>query len=70
MGEATKLNRALREAYKKYKEAKVKLESSADDPALFQAAAQQVNDAWLEFKKANVAASNYTMNKNLGDLYG
>lgn len=65
----TKPIEARKKAEEKYLQAKKKLEIP-QSPELFSLAAQEANDAWLEFKKADLDASNYLTLKKLGDLYG
>lgn len=64
------LKSALEKAEEKYKSAKTKLMNSADDPTNIGKAAQEANDAWLEFKKVESAITNCLIIKKLGDLYG
>ncbi len=66
----TELIKSRAEAQEKYLAAMRILEKSRNDPVALHSAAQEANDAWIEFKKVDVALSNYSTMKKLGDLYG
>lgn len=70
MIDAVALKKALEEADKKYKEAKKNLQDPCDDLTLIQKAAQEANDAWLEFKRLSNEFANYSIIKKMEDLYG
>ncbi len=57
-------------AEQKYISAKKNLEKAMTNPVILQAAAQEAQDAWAEFKKADLDASNHLTLKKIGDLYG
>ncbi len=61
---------ALESAQEKYTLAQQNLKKSLDCPVTLHSAAQEANDAWLQLKKAEDAASNYSTLKKIGDLYG
>lgn len=60
----------LKKSKERLKTAQENLEKASASPDLLVLAAQEMNDAWLEFKKADVAAANYSTFKKLRDLYG
>jgi hypothetical protein len=70
MNDIFEAERAKDKAYEKYQLAKKNLEKSRNSPLTLHSAAQEVNDAWLSFKKAEAFASNFTTLKKIGDLYG
>ncbi len=64
------VDEALEIAQKKYTEAKLNLNYLCDDPASLPMAAQAANDAWLEYKKAELEVANYSTMKKAKELYG
>lgn len=69
MQNISELEKAKQEAFEKYQNAQKNL-AQLKPPELFALAAQEANDAWLEYKRLNTEFNNCLIYKKLGDLYG
>lgn len=70
MTEIDSLQKLQKQTFETYQAKKKRLQELQNDPAAFSLAAQEANEAWLEFKKADSAFANCSIMKKLGDLYG
>ncbi len=64
--DVAQIKKARDAALEKYKSAMNNLQN----PELAVKAAQEANDAWLEYKRMNVEFDNCSILQKLGDLYG
>lgn len=67
--DTTELKKTWKKAQERYHQAKNKL-ANIDNVEMFSLAAQEANDAWLEFKKVENELHNCSILKKMGDLYG
>lgn len=70
MTESGELRKLQKQKFDAYQVAKANLIKVQDDPVALSLAAQEANQAWLDFKEADRAFANCSIMKKLGDLYG
>lgn len=63
------LERERNQAFRKLQDKKDELYGPLPQD-MFSLVAQEVNDAWIEYKKKNIEFNNVLVKKQMGDLYG
>jgi hypothetical protein len=66
MNENSELTQAHKKAWVRYNQAKNKL---TDPETPLTLAAQEANDAWLEYKKLTIELENFMITQQMEDLY-
>ncbi len=70
MTDTVQLKKRFHDTQKNYETTKEKMKAAMDKPNELASLAQQTNDAWLEFKKAEFDYAHHVTLKKIGDLFG